>query len=248
QVLDAELVDSLAADIPPVHLVLTGPDGAIPPEVPAGGGQREVFVFPDLAGRPAARLVAVVDDAPLAARLREIDERVAYALAIALGAAFLLGLLVSMSVTRPLSELEAAAVRVARGDMKTMIAVRRGRSEVGKALLAFNRMTEQLQNAQSRLIRAERIAAWRDIARRIAHEIKNPLMPIQTSIETMRKTHARRHPDFDEIFEESTVTILEEVERLKHIVTEFSRFARLPRPQPTELAVEDVVQHVVGLH
>ena len=73
-------------------------------------------------------------------------------------------------------------------------------------------------------------------------------MPIQTSIETMRKTHARQHPDFDEIFEESTVTILEEVERLKRIVTEFSRFARMPRPQPVELAVEDVARHTVGLH
>ena len=73
-------------------------------------------------------------------------------------------------------------------------------------------------------------------------------MPIQTSIETMRKTHARQHPEFDEIFEESTLTILEEVERLKRIVTEFSRFARMPRPNPTQLAVEEVVQHVVGLH
>src|SRR5690606_34863717 len=150
-------------------------------------------------------------------------------------------------IVRPLKELESAATRVGSGELSTMITVR-SRGDVGKVLHAFNGMTAKLQNAQARLIRAERIAAWRDIARRIAHEIKNPLMPIQTSIETMRKARARQHPDFDEIFEESTLTILEEVERLKRIVTEFSRFARLPRPRPSELAMDELVQHVVGLH
>jgi two-component system nitrogen regulation sensor histidine kinase NtrY len=247
QVLDVAFVASLAGDVPPVHLVLTGPDGVVPAELPARGARQEVYVFEDLSGQPAARLVAVVDDGPLQARLAEIDRRLAGTLALALGVALLLGFGLAITITRPLRELEGAASRVASGDMSTMIHVRSG-GEVGKALRAFNRMTTELQNAQGRLIRAERIAAWRDIARRIAHEIKNPLMPIQTSIETMRKTHARQHPDFDEIFEESTVTILEEVERLKHIVTEFSRFARMPRPQPVALSVEDVVGHVVGLH
>ncbi|HEY8431833.1 MAG TPA: ATP-binding protein [Sandaracinaceae bacterium] len=246
-VLDEELVESLAADVAPVRLVLTGPAGEIPPGIAAGGGQRPVYVFEDLAGRPAARLVAVVDDAPLERRVAEIERRVYATLAVAIGIAIALGLVLAMTIARPLRELESAASRVGAGDMATMITVRSG-GEVGKAIGAFNRMTAELQQAQARLRRAERIAAWRDIARRIAHEIKNPLMPIQTSIETMRKTHARRHPDFDEIFEESTLTILEEVERLKRIVTEFSRFARLPRPRPTELAVDDVAQHVVGLH
>ncbi len=247
QLLGDTLIESLAADVPPLRMVLTAADGALPSDVSAGGGRVDVYTFSDLSGRPAARLIAVVDDAPLNARLMEIDRRMLITLASALGAALLLGFLLSMGITRPLGELEAAASRVAGGDMDTLINVR-SRSEVGKALEAFNRMTGELQHAQSRLIRAQRIAAWRDIARRIAHEIKNPLMPIQTSIETMRKTHARRHPDFDEIFEESTLTILEEVERLKRIVTEFSQFARLPRPQPAELAIEEVIAHVVGLH
>jgi two-component system, NtrC family, nitrogen regulation sensor histidine kinase NtrY len=215
--------------------------------VDAGGGRRDVYVFEDLEGRPAARIVAAIDDAPLRARIAEIDRRVYLTLGVSLGIAVLLGLLLAVRITSPLRELESAATRVAGGELSTLITAQSG-GEVGKALRAFNRMTAELEHAQARLIRAERIAAWRDIARRIAHEIKNPLMPIQTSIETMRKTHARRHPDFDEIFEESTTTILEEVERLKRIVTEFSRFARMPRPQPAELSVVEVTQHVVGLH
>lgn len=247
QVLDESFVDSLAADVPPVQLVLTGGDGALPADLGTGGGRRDVHTFEDLDSAPAARLVAVVDDGPLQRRIAQLDRRLLITLGIALVGAVLLGLLLAMGITGPLRDLESAAARVASGDMGTTITVNAG-GEVGKALSAFNHMTKELQHAQGRLIRAERIAAWRDIARRIAHEIKNPLMPIQTSIETMRKTHARQHPEFDEIFEESTLTILEEVERLKRIVTEFSRFARMPRPNPTRLDYSEIAQHVVGLH
>ncbi|MBX3269863.1 MAG: HAMP domain-containing protein [Sandaracinaceae bacterium] len=247
QVLDAGFVGSLAADVPPVRLALTGPDGALPDELAGARTRRDVYVFEDLEGAPAARVVAVVDETRLEERLEHIRRQTLYTLAAALAGGLFLGLLLSMSITRPLGALESAASRVASGDMQTMITVSSG-GEVGKALSAFNRMTGQLKQAQSRLRRAERIAAWRDIARQIAHEIKNPLMPIQTSIETMRKAHARRLEDFDEIFDESTVAILEEVERLKRIVTEFSRFARMPPPDPAMLDVADVAQHTVGLH
>jgi len=238
QVLDDRFVEALAADVPPVELHLTET------EIPDA---RRIYVFEDLEGQPARFLMATVDRRDLEERLARLQRQTIVIGVSALAGALLLGLLLAWSITRPLGELEVATERVASGDMDTMITVNSG-GEVGKALGAFNRMTEQLNQAQGRLIRAERIAAWRDIARRIAHEIKNPLMPIQTSIETMRKVHQRKHPDFDEIFEESTVTILEEVERLKRIVTEFSRFARMPRPNAASLDVEDVVHHVVGLH
>ncbi|MBZ0119440.1 MAG: HAMP domain-containing protein, partial [Sandaracinaceae bacterium] len=230
-------------DAPPLSLTLRERASA----GTTSGHERDVWAFEDLAGRPTAHLVATIDDEPLQARLRAIERQLAYTAGATFAIALLVGVLLSVAISRPLAELQSAASRVASGDMSSMITVRR-HDEVGRALGAFNHMTEQLRHARARLIRAERIAAWRDIARRIAHEIKNPLMPIQTSIETMRKTHARKHPDFDEIFEESTATILEEVERLKRIVTEFSNFARLPRPQPAPLQVEDVVHHVVGLH
>lgn len=246
-VLDQAYVAALGADVPPVRLFLTGPDGELPPDAARGGPREDVHVFEDLRGAPSARVVASVDDRALQARMRELDQQLLYALGVTVVIAFLGGIVAAFWLTGPLVELESAAARVASGDMSTTITIHSG-GEVRKALMAFNHMTGELKHAQAKLIRAERIAAWRDIARRIAHEIKNPLMPIQTSIETMRKTHARRHPEFDEIFEESTVTILEEVERLKRIVTEFSRFARMPRPQPVELAVEDVARHTVGLH
>ncbi|HEX5658994.1 MAG TPA: ATP-binding protein [Polyangiales bacterium] len=127
-----------------------------------------------------------------------------------------------------LSELEAAAERVARGDLTTQIG-RRFSGRADQTIRTFDRMTSELAEVRNKLGEAERAAAFQDIAQRIAHEIKNPLSPIQLSIETLRKAHAKRSPDFDEIFDESTRAILEEVRRMERIVREFSEFARLPK-------------------
>jgi signal transduction histidine kinase len=140
-------------------------------------------------------------------------------------------------------EVQQAAAKLSRGDFDVQL------NAGGQATVsAFNEMTKELSRARARAVKAERIAAWRDIARRIAHEIKNPLTPIKMAIETMRKTFARQHPDFPEIFEESTRTVLEEVERMEKIVTEFSRFARLPRPNASRIDVLEVCVHVVSMH
>jgi len=161
--------------------------------------------------------------------------------------AWLLAAAISGKITRPLSELVEGAKAVAAGEPDVRIDVRAG-GEVGSLVRAFNQMIEDLAQTRQSLLRSERIAAWREIARRIAHEIKNPLSPIQTSIETLRKAKRQNLPLFDEIFEESATTILEEVERLKRIVTEFSQFARMPRPRPSDVDVADLLGHAVGLH
>jgi nitrogen fixation/metabolism regulation signal transduction histidine kinase len=109
-------------------------------------------------------------------------------------------------------------------------------------------MVSDLAGYQLKLVRAERVAAWQEIARRIAHEIKNPLSPIQVSIETMRKAYSGKHAEFPEIFEESTKAILEEVAALKRIVTEFSDFARLPKPSPVRQDVNPIAESAVGLY
>ncbi|MBW2735265.1 MAG: HAMP domain-containing protein [Deltaproteobacteria bacterium] len=194
----------------------------------------------------SATLVLAVSDAQLRLTLEIINY-----VAIALGAgALLLALLVgalARPITRPLEELVVAAELVAAGDLGQQIPVR-SRDEVGELVASFNRMTSELQDSKDRLVAAERVAAWREIARRIAHEIKNPLFPIQTSIETLRKVYDKQHPAFPEIFEESTSTILEEVDRLKHIVSEFSRFARIPKPVLCPFDVSEWLDVNLGLY
>jgi nitrogen fixation/metabolism regulation signal transduction histidine kinase len=189
--------------------------------------------------------VAVPDDA-LAADIRLLERSLAVALVTGVALALLLALLVARRIASPLDRLARGAAEIAAGNLDPQIAVR-GSREVRTLVVGFNRMAHDLKSTRARMLRAERVAAWREIARRIAHEIKNPLFPIQTSIETLRKTYRAQHPEFGEIFEEATSTVLEEVERLKRIVTEFSQFARLPKPRPAELAIDEVVCHIVGL-
>jgi two-component system, NtrC family, nitrogen regulation sensor histidine kinase NtrY len=107
-------------------------------------------------------------------------------------------------------------------------------------VLVFEDLTE--------LIKAQKVAAWQEVARRVAHEIKNPLTPIQLSAQRLRKKYFEKSPDFDKVFDESTTVIVNEVTSLKHMVDEFSKFARLPAPQMAHQSLHDVVNEVVALY
>jgi len=112
--------------------------------------------------------------------------------------------------------------------------------EYAGMVLVFDDLTE--------LLKAQRLAAWREVAQRIAHEIKNPLTPIQLSAQRLRRRLGDRNPDDRRLLEECTGTIIQEVEGLKHLVDEFSRFARMPAlsPKPTEL--NRLLESVVALY
>jgi two-component system nitrogen regulation sensor histidine kinase NtrY len=98
------------------------------------------------------------------------------------------------------------------------------------------------------LMRAQKIAAWREVARRLAHEIKNPLTPIQLSAERIRKKYAERSGDLDAIVEEGTAAIVWEVAALKNLVDEFTRFARLPAPAPVPTNLHEVIASALALY
>jgi HAMP domain-containing protein len=151
------------------------------------------------------------------------------ALAVGSLAASLAGHLLARRITRPLDALRAGAAAVAGGDLSARVDAE-AQGEVGELVRAFNAMTADLGRVAARAAAAERVAAWREVARRLAHEVKNPLTPVAMSVETMREAWARRRPEFGEVFEEATQAIREEVRRLARIVDEFGRFARLPPP------------------
>jgi nitrogen fixation/metabolism regulation signal transduction histidine kinase len=109
-------------------------------------------------------------------------------------------------------------------------------------------MLQDLAVTRRRLAAASRVAAWREVARRVAHEVKNPLAPIRAAVETLRRLRAREDPRFDEYFDEATRTVLDEVHRISNIVTEFTRFARLPQPRIGDVDFEEVARHVVQIH
>jgi signal transduction histidine kinase len=155
--------------------------------------------------------------------------------------------LLSTRITEPIGQIVEGARKVASGDLDLHLEEVRGR-ELALLVRSFNTMTKRLKESQASRVRAERIAAWQEIARRLAHEIKNPLFPIQLSIQNLKKTYERKLPEFDEIFVESTGTILQEVERLKRIVNEFSQFARMPRSVFRLESIEELVNTAATLY
>ena len=213
----------------------------------AARGQVLRLPLPGDGDRPIAWLEMSVSQAELETVLRQVSMLSVGAGAAALLATVLLGLFVASRMTRDLDELVVGAQAVSRGDLDHQVPVRTG-DEIGAVAEAFNTMMVDLKDSKERLVLAERIAAWQEIARRLAHEIKNPLTPIQMSVETMRKTFAKKHPSFDEIFEESTQTVLEEAGRLKRIVSEFADFARLPKPEKRAVDLNELVNATAALY
>jgi two-component system, NtrC family, nitrogen regulation sensor histidine kinase NtrY len=162
----------------------------------------------------------------------------------------LFGLLLSWwgaaRVTRPVQKLAAGAREVAEGNWNTRVVVR-GRDEVGQLAESFNQMTQQLVDQRERLIQAERVAAWREVARRLAHELKNPLFPLQTTVENLQKASSQNPEQFEEVFRESTGILLSEIENLKAIVGRFSDFAKMPQPELATVDLNTVVRNVEKL-
>jgi two-component system, NtrC family, nitrogen regulation sensor histidine kinase NtrY len=162
----------------------------------------------------------------------------------------LFGLLLSWwaaaRVTRPVQKLAAGAREVAEGNWNTRVVVR-GRDEVGQLAQSFNQMTQQLVDQRERLIQAERVAAWREVARRLAHELKNPLFPLQTTVENLQRASSQNPEQFEEVFRESTGILLSEIENLKAIVGRFSDFAKMPQPELATVDLNDVVRNVEKL-
>lgn len=146
--------------------------------------------------------------------------------------AFVVARITARRISRPIVELAAAADRIAAGDLSQRAEVRAD-GEIGELVGAFNRMGERLERSRAELVRAERVAAWRDVARRIAHEVRNPLTPIKLAIHRLD----RRLPD-DAETRECLRSIDEEVDSLARISEAFSEFAKLPAPrfESTDLA------------
>jgi len=199
----------------------------------AGGasGHRLVRELP-LSGGMALRVV--VGDAASA----EAEAALLAALALVVGLGLLLsvalGILLARRTTGPLEALTRGAQAVAAGKLDTQVGTR-ARGEVGVLVAAFNHMTSELGRTTRALVKAERVAAWEEVARSLAHELKNPLTPLQMSLETLTAAQAESSPRFAELFRESAPAMREEVARLSRTVDAFARFARLPPFYPVEL-------------
>jgi two-component system nitrogen regulation sensor histidine kinase NtrY len=164
------------------------------------------------------------------------------------GAGILVAVLASLwfaaRVTRPVVSLAEAARRVAAGDLGAKVEVESS-DELGELAASFNRMTEDLLQQKDRTLQAERVAAWRELARRLAHELKNPLFPLQVTVENLMRAKQKSPEMFEEVFREGTATLLAEINNLKSIIGRFSEFSKMPQPQRRPTQVNEVVRSVL---
>ncbi len=216
---------------------------------PALSGEKRVLRLGEIAGRGPLELELSTPRDELVRAERWIARGALALVASALAFAFLFGTWMAQRISRPILALTDAVRALSAGRALRIEAT--SHDEVGELGRAFDTMTDELDRAQEELVRAERIAAWREIAQRIAHEIKNPLSPIQMAVETLQRVHrgeTKGKVDFDALFTESSATILSEVARLRHIVAEFSRFARMPAPTLARVEINALVEHVLSLY
>lgn len=113
---------------------------------------------------------------------------------------------------------------------------------------AFSRLHRSLEEQKAKTRVTERIAAWRDVARRVAHDVKNPLAPIRLTVQNLTRARSKAPDRFPQMFEEGSRTILEEVERLSRLVGEFSEFARMPEARPQPMDLVESVRETVALY
>jgi signal transduction histidine kinase len=180
--------------------------------------------------------------------LAELQRQVISAAMLVGGVGILVAVMTSIwfaaRVTKPVVSLAEAARRVAAGDLYAKVEVESS-DELGELAASFNRMTEDLLQQKERTLQAERVAAWRELARRLAHELKNPLFPLQVTVENLVRAKDKAPELFEEVFREGTSTLLAEVNNLKTIIGRFSEFAKMPQPQRKPTQLNEVVGSVL---
>lgn len=147
-------------------------------------------------------------------------------------------------IARPLKRLEAANVELGKGRFDVRVKENQW-SPLNELLVSFNKMASEIEENRRLLLEAEKKMIWREIARAMAHEIKNPLTPIKLSIERLEMKYYQEADNFDDVFENTTKIINEEVDNLQKLVNRFRGFAALPSPEPENYDIVNQVQDLV---
>jgi signal transduction histidine kinase len=150
-------------------------------------------------------------------------------------------------IASPIQRLTEATRSVAAGDLDVRLNMPAVDGEIGDLVSSFDRMTKDLRRSREELVRFERDLAWKEMAKQVAHEIKNPLTPMKLAVQHLRQTYKDRVTDFDEVMTTVTKTIIEQIDTLSRIASEFSHFARMPKRQLEHCDVNEVVQESVRL-
>ncbi len=151
-------------------------------------------------------------------------------------------------ISKPILSMQLATEKIAKGESNVALEIK-SNDELGKLVQSFNKMTSELEISKQKLKKIEREAAWRDIARRVAHEIKNPLTPMKLSIQHLYDMYASPgKEDFENSLKKTRDIIIKEIDKLNRIATEFSDFAKLPGKDYESTDLNEVIEEVVSLY
>jgi signal transduction histidine kinase len=162
--------------------------------------------------------------------------------------AIIFGLLVTRPFVKRLNELLVSIRLASLGDTESSRLHFKTGDQMEKIGGGFNSLVDEIERQQKILIEGERLRAWRDIARKVAHEIKNPLSPIRISAETLLKAYRKKPEKFEILLEEKVNIISEEVGRIGKTVDEFVSFARLPKPEVSKGDINALVERISLLY
>jgi nitrogen fixation/metabolism regulation signal transduction histidine kinase len=177
----------------------------------------------------------------------ELRTRLIQATSLVVLVAVLLTMVIARRTTAPILTLQEHTRRVASGDLEARVDVK-SNDELGELATAFNQMTGELKDSRDKLVKAEKDAAWREMARQIAHDIKNPLTPIQLSVDLLRRARREGAADFDAIFARTTDTISRQVAHLREIASDFHALTGSTHARPEPLDVGKLVDEVLELN
>ncbi len=162
--------------------------------------------------------------------------------------AILVSFLLTDDIIRPIVHLEEATRRVAEGDFSFRLLARRN-DELAALVASFNRMIAELESSRRKLVQAEKIETWKEIAQRLAHEIRNPLTPIKLSAQRiLRKAEASASDELREVLEPAVSAIVKEVDNLNKLLVEFREFTRLPDLKPEPVDVRALMEEVLSVY
>jgi nitrogen fixation/metabolism regulation signal transduction histidine kinase len=152
----------------------------------------------------------------------------------------------SYRISNPILKLQKATEQLSKGNIDVQVKSN-SKDEIGELVKSFNRMIKELKRSRTELKKAEREGAWRDIARQVAHEIKNPLTPMKLAMQHMFYAYTHGSNDFKAIIQTTNKLIIDQIETLNKIATEFSNFAKLPSRNYEPLDINEILGDVVKL-
>lgn len=155
-------------------------------------------------------------------------------------------IVLAYTLAGPIRVLTRAAREIGEGNLDIQVAPR-SRDEIGELVEAFNEMTAEIKESRFELAKAEREMAWKEMAKQVAHEIRNPLTPMKLSIQHLRQAFKDKVSNFDEIVQTVSQTVMEQIDALTRIASEFSQFARMPQRRFEHVKVNRVLQETIDL-